>query len=158
MLPADLSTYGGPFSNGVPTQDASTEMDAAYANKLMEDAAQLTRPPCKAHFSFTTASGNGVRTASGVFTLWGNGASYAPTITRTGTGVYTIVWPASFVDGLGVTESLSFARAHASISSSTVVGFAHLVGSGTSWTLYGLSTVAAASDLTAGTTLDVWFY
>jgi hypothetical protein len=156
---ADLDTYGlRNAANDVPVKNPNSEWDASYAKRMGNDLAQLTRPALKAHFSFTTSGSNGARTASNVYTLWGNGASYAPTITRTGTGVYTIVWPASFSNELGETETLSFTKAHASLASSTIVGFAQLVGAGASWTLYGLTTGAVASDLTAGTQLDVWFY
>lgn len=159
MTPADLTTYGlQNAANSQPVKNPSSEWDASYAKKLGADVAQMTRPLCRAHFNFTTSGSNGARTARDVYTLWGNGASFAPTITRTGTGVYTIVWPASFVDDQGNTETLSFTKATSSLSSSTVVGFAQIVGSGASWTLYGLTTAAAASDLTAGTQLDVWFF
>lgn len=158
-MSADLSTYGlTNAANAAPVKNPNTDWDASYAKRMGMHVAQSTRSWCKAHFSFTTAGANGVRTASNVYTLWGEGASFSPTITRTGAGVYTIVWPASFTNEMSETETLSFTKAHASLSSSTIVGFANIVGSGTSWTLYGLTTGAVASDLTAGTQLDVWFY
>ena len=158
-MSADLTTYGlQNVANAAPVQNPNTDWDASYAKRMGMDLAQATRAWPQAHFSFTTAGTNGARTASNIFSRWGNGASYSPTITRTGTGVYTIVWPASFTNEMLETDTLSFTKAHASISSSTIVGFANVVGSGTSWTLYGLSTAGAASDLTAGTQLDVWFF
>ena len=158
-MSADLSTYGlANAANASPVQNSATDWDASYAKRMGMHVAQATRTWCKAHFSFTTAGANGARTASNIFTLWGEGSSFSPTITRTGAGVYTIVWPASFDNEMDETETLSFTKAHASLASSTSVGLAQLTGSGTSWTLYGLSTAGAASDLTAGTQIDVWFY
>ena len=106
----DLSDYGGAYSDAKPVQDPTTQVSAAYFNRMAEDLAQLTRMAPKAiiRWTGTASAGNITLNSADVRTLWGNGLSYAPTVsTAGGTGPYTVTFPTTYTDGLGNVETFN---------------------------------------------------
>ena len=55
--------------------------------------------------------------------LWGTGTPEKPTVTRTGTGLYTIQWAATYTDGLAspTTETVGFVIPVSILATSTDV-------------------------------------
>jgi hypothetical protein len=105
MLPKTIGNYGGPFSDAFPIENPETDMDAAKANRLYEDSAQMTNTSTKACIVFDTVA-SGSATVSGIRSQWGNGDAQKPTVERTNTGLYTVTFPASFDDGLDLPDSV----------------------------------------------------
>ena len=160
MLRRTAEEYGAGFevlSDAQPVEDPSTELSADYYERMAEDVAQCTRTAKRAILVFTTSSGataNPVRTQ----TCWGDTLSYAPVITRSSAGVYTLTYPASFFDGLNQTETVSFFAAHGQVSSLTEDGYVRCTVSGAviNVRVYNSST-NALSDFTSGTTeVTIW--
>lgn len=112
MLARDLADYGGPKVDAKPLQNPESELASSEYNRLGEDGAQLTRCPTLAvvKFTATAAAAVFVYAAASVQhrSLWGNGDVQKPTVTKTATGTYTIAYPATFTDALGVVETLNF--------------------------------------------------
>ena len=159
MLPADLDTYGGTFTDAEPVEDPTTQMAAAYDMKRSNDLAQCTRNVMKVWIRFETRASNGTLTISARSTIWGDTNSYDPTTaTRSSSGVYVLTWPASFNDLLATAETVSFTRGHANICSSVDAGHVNVITSGATATVYIFDATGSASNLTAGTLIDVFLY
>lgn len=159
MLPADLDTYGGTFTDAEPVVDPTTQMAASYDMKRSADLAQLTRNVMKVWIRFETRGTNGALTISARSTIWGDTNAYDPTTaTRSAAGTYSLTWPASFNDLLATAETVSFTRGHGSIADTTEVGFINVVPSGATAAVRVFDATGAASDLTAGTLIDVFLY
>lgn len=160
MLRRTAEEYGAGFevlSDAQPVEDPSTELSADYYEVMAEDVAQLTRTAYRAILVFTTSAAspaNAVRTQ----TCWGDPLSYAPVITRGGVGIYTLTYPASFLDGLNVSETVSFFAAHGQVSSLTEDGYVRctVAGAVINVRVYRSDT-NALSDFTTGTTeITIW--
>lgn len=159
MIRADMDRYGGIKTDRKPVFDPTTEMSAADDMRRSCDLAQLTRTGAKVWIRFETRGTNGTLTISARSTVWGDTNTYDPTTaTRTAAGIYTLTWPASFNDELSEAETVSFVAGRANIADSGDFGFSNVVVSGNSATVYLANTAGAASDLTAGTLIDLWLY
>lgn len=164
MLASDLSTFGAPYSDQEPVVDPTTQMAASLMNRALENVAQMTRTCPRIILSFPTTATPGSLNLSdlGVRTLWGSSDFYKPsTYVRNATaGEYVFAWPASFVDGLGETETLAFFGAHGSVNdpSTADTGFVKCVIIGTTLSVYIRSDANVATDLTVGTPIICWIY
>lgn len=160
MLRRTAEEYGAGFevlSDAAPIEDPSTELSAAYYERLAEDVAQGTRAACRAILVFTTSAASPA-TAVRTQTCWGDTLSYAPVITRTGVGLYTLTYPASFLDGLNEAETVSFFSAKGEVSSLTEDGYVRCTVAGAVINVVVRNSATnAASDFTAGTTeITIW--
>lgn len=112
MEPRSIESYGGPYANEGAVENPETQMDSSYGNRLLEDAAQLTRPATRAVvvFDTTAVAGPYVYAASAISirTVWGSGTGNKPTVTKTATGRYTVAFASSYNDGLGEAENVGF--------------------------------------------------
>jgi hypothetical protein len=119
----DLADYGGPKVDAKPVQNPESELTAGEYNREAEDVAQLTCCKVQAVVRFnTTAVAAPVVYATAAVqhrSLWGNGDAQKPTVTKTATGRYTIAYPATFTDSLGIVETLNFLGATVEIISAT---------------------------------------
>ena len=160
MLDATLATYGAPYANAEVVDNPNTQCDADLFNRQSEDVAQLTRTGYRAIVKFTPVAGAPFTLAAAdvqVRTMWGDGTAYKPTVAKTGNGLYTITFAASYTDGLAESESLGFLYAHASLIGATIAPpplitslTANVVG------LTVLSSAFAASDLAGANAAVVW--
>jgi hypothetical protein len=111
MQKLSITALGGPFVDALPVADPESEMAADEGNVLLESVAQgsLTSPATVGTFAATSTAATVNVDAANVAhqSHWGNGSSTKPTVTKTATGRYTLTFPASWVNGLGVTESVS---------------------------------------------------
>lgn len=150
-----LSDYGAPYANKGAVEDPTTEADADKYNRLAEDSAQMTRTSARYIVHFPTVA-SGTTTATYAETQWGSGVSYYPTsITRTGTGRYQIVLPASFNDGLLEAESVALQTATGSVNSLAVGGLVQCTASANTIEVAVFDGTFALADLTAGTSIRV---
>ena len=158
MLPRTIDDYGGQFVDAVPVDDPTTTESAAFHNRLTEDVAQGTRTWTKAWVKFLTAtSGSSIAPVAGQ-SIFGTGSGQLPTITRTGTGLYTVAYPTSWTDGLNNTESIVFLDASGGVASTTTVGRVQCTVTGNVISVLVVSNVAGtdtASDLTGGAPIRI---
>jgi hypothetical protein len=153
--PKDLSSYGGPYVDAHAVKDPTSQMAASYGNRIMEDLAQMTRVYSKIWLQFPTVA-SGTTTVTAHVSAWGTGAGFHPTtIERTGVGEYDITYPASFDDGLSVTETVSFTFAEGCVASTTVYGRVQAVAASNVITVVVLDDTDSPVDLTAGTVIQV---
>lgn len=160
MRRRNAEEYGAGFevlSDAQPVEDPSTELSSDYYEVLAEDVAQMTRTATRAIVVFTTSAASPA-TVVRVQTCWGDSLSYAPVVTRTGVGLYTLTFPASFLDGLNVAETVSFFSAKGEVSSTTEDGYVRCTVSGAVINVVVRNSATnAASDFTAGTTeITIW--
>jgi hypothetical protein len=108
-----VDTYGGPYTNQQPVEDPTTEIDADFDNEALADTAACTRMVERAWVSFvgvTYTSGSQSITVADHDAVWGGGVTVLPTIVQTAAGIYTITWPATVEDEIGVTRTLNIRR------------------------------------------------
>lgn len=156
-----VTDYGAQKANEYAVKDPRTQFDAAEYNKIALHLSQVTHTAPKVILHFPTISTLTTTTPSATQTQWGNGSggsyAYYPTsVTRTGTGAYTIVYPSSFTNEYSASETVSFLWAKGAVSSTTVYGHVQCAVSGATITLTVFDATGAATDITNGTTLTVW--
>lgn len=160
MLDATIATFGGPYADAEVVENPNTQMAADYGNVLLEDVAQLTRTGLRAVVKFTTSTGGAATYAASavtIKTMWGDGTAYKPTVAKTATGLYTVTFPASFVDGLGETESLSFFGAYATLVGSTLAPQPKVTSvTATAIGITVMNSSFAANDLSGTENVYVW--
>lgn len=115
MNPHTIASLGGPYQNEEAVVDPTSEVDAAFHNRTLEDVAQCGRAVGFSWYSFTTtATAAPVTLAANtvaVSGLFGSGNAQKPTVAKTATGVYTLTWPTTFDDALvGVTGMTAVAE------------------------------------------------
>lgn len=109
MIASDLTTFGAPYINAKSVEDPEAELDSDYYNRMAEYVGQLTQVPLRAVVKFTTYNASPVPTTQVWHrSLWGDGSSTKPAVTRTGVGLYTITYASSINNGLSEAESVSF--------------------------------------------------
>ena len=121
MLPRDLADYGGPKIDAFPVSNPEAQVAADEWNREAEDLAQSTRTVPRAIVLFnTTAVAAPVTYAASAVShrsVWGTGDATKPTVSKTATGLYTVAYAASYNDGLGVAETVSFFAGKVSVRS-----------------------------------------
>jgi len=154
--PRAITDYGGPFTDALPVDDPTTTQSASQGNRCFEDVAQMTRTTHKVWVKFPTSTGApGAVTPSAGQSHFGTGFAELPTVAKTSTGTYTVTYPATWTDALGVVEAVSFLDSFGSVRSGTVVGHVQTTESANVITVYVFNTSNALSDLTNGTTIRV---
>ena len=113
-----LDTYGGALANYSPVTDPETDQDADAMNQCKASTAAMTHTAsrCWARFisgdtfvvtpDFTSQNSHD--------SMWGSLLAVRPVLARTGTGVYTLTWPSTVTDELGVSHALNLRWATAS--------------------------------------------
>lgn len=113
MTPKTIANYGGPYADSEGKVNPETDLDATNGNRLLEDLAQLTRTKPKAMVRFTATATAAPTTVEPTFwdTIWGSGLAQKPTIDKIATGEYVVSFATSYVDALGVSETVTFTYA-----------------------------------------------
>jgi hypothetical protein len=112
MTPKTLQDYGAPKADALPIEDPTTQLASDEFNQLAEDCAQLTRTAPRAIVWFIASASPTIYKAVSV---WGSGLAQQPTITHPSAGQFVITYPATMINGLGVSEPLNFNFAHAQV-------------------------------------------
>jgi hypothetical protein len=153
MLPtsASLANYGGQKINFAPVEDPNTEYDQSELNQAFNDVAMMTRTAVRGFVRFTTSA-----TTPAIVThyaQWGNAAPVTPVVARTGTGVFTVTFPASVTDELGVSQSLLIRASAVHVEGNTFANSARC--SATSSNVVTVYTAASgtAADIAGSTIL-----
>jgi hypothetical protein len=121
MLAETIQGLGGVKVDQAPVKNPASQASADEYNRVLEYVAQMSRTVPRVMASFpTTLAANPVLTDHA--TVWGSGIDQTPTIVRTGAGVYTVTFAASYLDGLNVSENVSFLFGWGNVAGAT---FAH---------------------------------
>lgn len=117
----DLNSYGGVKSNYAPVEDPTVDESADHRNLYAANVAAMTQTAPRAICRFVGHGTTPTDPASNVhFAVWGNGLSVKPTVARTGAGVYTITWPTTITDALGVSQSVNLATGWANVEGASL--------------------------------------
>jgi hypothetical protein len=153
-----LSTYGGPLVDAYPVVNPNTDQDASAGNQQAADTAGMTRTATRCWARFTTASTTGGMTVVNWDAVYGEVNTNAPpTPARTTTGVFTIVFPTTITDSLGVVHTINLQRGGVIVEGVTLL-FAQvqtIAANGMAIQLYSYSSGFNLSD-SPGTILHVW--
>lgn len=170
MLPDvdSLNTYGGAISNYAAVVDPDVDEDAVFRNRYAGNVAMMTQTAVRAMVSFVGVTGATPTDPGSGFihsAVWGAGVAVKPTVARTGTGIWTVTWPAT-VDseltgalasqGGGTTHTVNLRRADAfvEISGATWVDATARVTAANVVEVRGWTAGHALDDLN-GTTVTV---
>ena len=116
----DLDTLGGAFADYDNVEDPTTDLGAAFYNKNNANTAMMTQTAARAICTFVGGAvpadpGSGFVHAA----VWGGSAPVKPVVANTGTGVYTVTWPASVNDELAVSHTVNLRRGHTAVEGGT---------------------------------------
>jgi hypothetical protein len=151
-----LSTYGGAKEDYAPVEDYTTDEAAAHRNLYAANVAAMTHTATRAWVSFVGNASSATDPASNIHdAVWGNGVSVKTTNARTGTGVWTLTWPTSVTDELGVSHAVNLRRAWASVEGSTPYLVTVTPTSSNVLTVRIFNTSGTANDA-AGVTINVF--
>ena len=112
MDPITIANLGGPYTDAVPADNPETDLDADNGNLALEIVAQASQTVERARCMFVTTAVAAPTTvlAADVSNVsnWGSGTAQKPVVTKTAVGRYTLTYAATYVDGLGDTETVAF--------------------------------------------------
>jgi hypothetical protein len=137
-LPAidDIAAVGGIIHDYRQIPDPTVERTASQENQIAADAIMATRTLTRAFATFSASTTPALVSHDAV---WGTGPGVAPVIAHTGTGVFTITWPATVTDALGVVQPMNLRRCWLGLE-------------GANWAIY-TATVTAPNQVTVRTWL-----
>ena len=99
MFTESLAYYGGPTIDQIPVIDPTTDRSAAGMNQALSSVGGMTRTAVRAWARIQISSGPTVAIVLWD-ALWGNGTNAAPTISRSGAGIYVLQWPGTVFDDI----------------------------------------------------------
>jgi hypothetical protein len=121
-----------------------------------EDLAHLTHTSERAFVRFATSTAaNGPIAPIAGGSHMGTGSANLPTIAKIGTGQYTITYPATFTDRLGVVEPVVFRGSSGRVKSLTTSGHVQTTESGHVINVVVITLADSLSDLVNGTIIEV---
>lgn len=111
-----IDTYGGLKINHHPVEDITTDLDADHHNLMSANIAGMTQTAVRAIRRFVGHATTPTDPVSGLVhaAVWGSDNGVKPTVTI-GSTVYTITWPTSITDALGVSQNLNLRCACAQV-------------------------------------------
>jgi hypothetical protein len=103
-----LATYGGAMADYASVEDATTDLGAAYFNKMSASVAAMTHTAPRAVRRFVGHATTPADPSSGLVhdSMWGSASGVKPTVTRNATGDITITWTSTQTDELGVSHTI----------------------------------------------------
>ena len=125
---AQISTYGGPFTDQLPQQDPQSEVSSNSFNLLLNDTSAMTATAPKACLQFlgsatTITLASTATWSSGYDSMWGNSSPVQPSFVRNSIGNITISFPSLVPTQLGTSVPLVIRFGEACSCSSGVFGF-----------------------------------
>lgn len=152
-----VNTYGGALNNAGPVEDPTTDRDAGAMNKALASVSGMTHTAVRAIVRFTAAASGGAMVLVSHDAVWGNSNSVAPTLGRTGTGIFTITWPSSVTDELTVSHTVALRYGTSNPRGSVFYQPQVVITSGNVATVYVFNAGNAASDA-VGADFEVFAY
>ncbi len=153
-----LEDYGAPYEDAEAIENPLVEQSSAKYNRHAEDTAQMSRTTTRANFSFLTITSVATVSAANVAVRShaGNGSSEKPVVARTALGQYTATFDATYLDGLGESESNVFFWATGAVASPPAIGHVQCTVSSNVISILLTDMTGAAADLTLGTKIIIW--
>lgn len=115
------------FNDYLPVTDPTTDQTAGQnntgnpgANQQMTSTAAMTHTSrrCWARF-LGNATTPTIAVSNGHDAHWGSGSPVKPTVAHTGTGTYTMTWPATVTDALGQSHTVNLRWAKVQVEGAT---------------------------------------
>lgn len=156
MLDKTIADFGGAKVDARPVKNPTSQLAADDYSDLAETVAEASRTADRAMVSFATIAAPGAVTATVNRTVWGSGALYTPVLARTGAGVYTVTYSATYVNGLGVTEAVNLIAAHGQVDGAAFGLVQCTMTSATVVTVRIFDAAGAPTDLGGGPIVTIW--
>lgn len=154
MLPKTIESYGGPYVDREVLKNPESQVAADKGNRVFEDVAQLTRTSVRAMVHFHPGASDPA--VLWHWSLWGSSNTERPTITRSSAGRYTVTYPATLTDALGVDETVAFLSGVAGIWSSNNDDVKITSLAVNAIQLFVRNAAGSANDLTGAETITLW--
>jgi hypothetical protein len=118
-----IDSYGGRKYDDAPVEVSLVEMSSSEDMRRSEDLVHGTRVSFgrRTGVRFVTTTSNGAITPIAGRSHWGAGSNL-PTVARTGDGLYTITYAATYTDALDVVEDVVFFEADGHVESLSTAG------------------------------------
>lgn len=102
-----IATLGGVLTNDSPVVNPTTDLDADADTKSRANVAMMTHTLARAIRRFAGHATTPTDPSSGFVhdATWGNTPALKPPVTKGGTGIFDITWPATVTDELGVAHT-----------------------------------------------------
>jgi len=125
------------------------------ANQMIVDVAAMTRTAIRCWARFTLGTSPALATTNPHDAMWGNDSGVAPVLAHAATGEWTITWPTTVTDKLGMERTLNLRRASVRMEGSTLAFVQCAVTAPNVVTVYGFNTSFSANDLSSSYTVHV---
>ena len=150
-----LATFGGQLNDYSPVVDPTTDRPAAGTNQAYSSIAMVTHTAPRAWCRFvTSATTPALATNNGHDAMWGSSSGVKPTLLRNSIGNYSVTWPLTVTDEMGVSHTVNL-RAVKVSSEGPTNGFITATVSGNIVTVLTFSASNSANDLGGNTTIYV---
>lgn len=150
----DLSALGGVMIDYHRVEDPTCDMGAEFDNKVRTNVAAMTQTIDRVYMQFTSAASNPI-TVVRHHANWGNVPAVAPTVSRVSAGRYTVTWPATVTDELGVTHTVNLVGGRGNAQAGVFYQVQFLANGANSADVYILNAAGTLVDA-AGINIDVW--
>lgn len=150
----DLATLGGVMENYDPVTDPTVELDAGYDNKTRANIAGATQTLDRVFVQFVSAAANPI-TVQSHNAVWGNTPAVAPTVNRNSAGRYTVTWPTSVTDALGVSHTVGLVGGRGNAQSGAFFQVQFLKSTSNVAEVYIFNAAGGLVDA-PGIVIDVW--
>lgn len=125
------------------------------ANQMIVDVAAMTRTATRCWVRFTLGASPALAITNPHDALWGNDSGVTPVLAHATTGEWTITWPATITDDLGVSRPVNLRRARVTLEGATLAFVQCSVTAPNVVTVYGFNTSFSANDLSSSYTVHV---
>ncbi len=152
-----LSTLGGNLVNASPVVDPTTDLDGVADTKSRTNVAMMTHTALRSWCLFTAAASTGAMVRVAHDAQWGNASGVAPALARTATGTFTLMYPSTVYDEMGVPHSLNLRAAWGQSRSASAAHDVQVVPTAPNvLTVYVRDSTTGALIDAAGTNFDVF--
>lgn len=154
---ADVDTYGGLKVNHAPLVDSSKQETANNRNEYVADVAALTNTGLRGWCAFDPGASVGDPATNVHGAMWGSAAPVKPTPSKNSTGNYTITWPTTVTDALGVVHTTNIRRALWNVEGTTFVHVQVTPATANTVTVLMFDAAGSATDGGASTIVTVYY-
>lgn len=107
-IPTLADDLGGVMANYTDVEDATTDLDAAFDNSSRCNVAMMAHCALRSWARITLAATTGALVLAAHDAMWGNTLLVAPVLARSSQGIFTLTYPETVTDELGVAHTLNF--------------------------------------------------
>lgn len=148
-----FDTYGGTKTDFSSVVDPTTDRSAAEVNTAFASMSCASRTSIRGYMQFLGHAATPVLNYHNAH--WGSSLAVIPVVSRNSTGNYTVTFPSTVTDPLGVVQSINLIAGQVSLEGTTA-GYATITkATPNTFTVCMFNSGGSASDLTSSN-VNVW--